>query len=285
MDYMHKITQFCKENQVSTTEVADALGKMGVFPKVLPINTKQYRIGPVRCVFTSNGSNYAVHEQVREVQRGEVVILFSHKCEELAIIGDLIAKFTLVHRGAEAIVVQGMVRDAAKLRTEGFSIWSDGVSPLGCHNRPTEPYPKGLAVVATLPEADRAFINAQCRPKRPQGQPSQNAGGAELAARDKVFAVSSHDDLHCSCDTSLTAPQISTKQRNKCALDGLVVMLPARVEQPFPDQGCDLGLPDLKRQAAQPGASAGAVQPHARHGWRSCCDGGGHRLDQSMLNI
>jgi 4-hydroxy-4-methyl-2-oxoglutarate aldolase len=144
MDYMHKIMQFCKENQVSTTEVADALGKMGVFPKVLPINTKQYRIGPVRCVFTSNGSNYAVHEQVREVQRGEVVILFSHKCEELAIIGDLIAKFTLVHRGAEAIVVQGMVRDAAQLRTEGFSIWSDGVSPLGCHNRSMDPYPKEL---------------------------------------------------------------------------------------------------------------------------------------------
>lgn len=144
MDNMHKVIDFCRKNRVSTTEVADALGKSGVFPKVLPLNLNHYRIGPVRCVFTANGSNYAVHEQVRNVQEGEVVIIFAHQCNDLAIIGDLITKYTLLYRGAEAVVVQGMVRDAAKLRREGFSIWSDGVSPLGCHNRPTEPYPKGL---------------------------------------------------------------------------------------------------------------------------------------------
>jgi 4-hydroxy-4-methyl-2-oxoglutarate aldolase len=144
MDYMQKTLDFCQKNRVSTTEVADALGKTGVFPKVLPINTNQYRVGPVRCVFTANGSNYAVHEQVRNVQAGEVVILFAHQCNDLAIIGDLITKYTLLYRGAEAIVVQGMVRDAAKLRREGFSVWSYGVSPLGCHNRPTESYPNEL---------------------------------------------------------------------------------------------------------------------------------------------
>jgi len=123
----------------------------------------------------------------------------------------------------------------------------------------------GPRVVLALPETDGAFIYPEGGAERALGEPCQNTGGAELAPCDKVLAVSSHDNLHCSCDTSLTAPQISIKQRIKCALDGLVVMLPARVEQPFPDQGCDLGLPDLKRQAAQPGASAGAVQTHARH--------------------
>ena len=68
----------------------------------------------------------------------------AYQCNNLAIIGDLITKYTLLYRGAEAVVVQGMVRDAAKLRREGFSVWSDGVSPLGCHNRPTESYPKEL---------------------------------------------------------------------------------------------------------------------------------------------
>ena len=144
MDYMQVILNFCRKNRVSTTEVADALGKTGVFPKVLPVNLNQYRIGPVRCVFTANASNYAVHEQVRDVKEGEVVIVFAHQCDDRAIIGDLITKFTLLYRGAEAIVVQGMVRDAAQLRREGFAIWSDGVSPLGCHNRPTEPYPTDL---------------------------------------------------------------------------------------------------------------------------------------------
>ena len=53
----------------------------------------------------------------------------------------------------------------------------------------------GPPVVLALPEADRAFINAQCRPKRPLGQPSQNRGGAELAPRDKFLALSGHGNL------------------------------------------------------------------------------------------
>jgi 4-hydroxy-4-methyl-2-oxoglutarate aldolase len=144
MNYMQKILDFCRKNRVSTTEVADALGKTGVFPRVLPINNNQYRIGPVRCVFTANGSNYAVHEQVRDVNAGEVVLLLTHQCTELAIIGDLVAKYTILYRGAESVVVQGLVRDAAKLRREGYPVWSEGVSPLGCHNRPADPYPKEL---------------------------------------------------------------------------------------------------------------------------------------------
>ena len=144
MSYTKQIIDFCRKNRVSTTEVADALGKTGVFPKVLPVSHDQYRVGPVRCIFTANGSNYAVHEQVREVKEGEVAILFAHQCDDRAIIGDLITKYALLYRGAEAVVVQGMVRDVARLRRERFAIWSDGVSPLGCHNKPTEPYPKEL---------------------------------------------------------------------------------------------------------------------------------------------
>ncbi len=146
MNYAEEILKFCRKNRVSTTEVADALGKTGVFPKVLPITLDQYRVGRVRCVFTANGSNYAVHEQVRDVNEGEVVIVFAHECEGRAIIGDLISKYVLLYRGAEALVVQGMVRDAARLRREGFAIWSDGVTPLGCHNKPTECYPKQLKI-------------------------------------------------------------------------------------------------------------------------------------------
>lgn len=142
--YKQEIINFCIENRVSTTEVADALGKSGVLPKVLPINLNQYRIGPVRTIFTANNSNYSVHEQLRNVKKGEIVIIFAHRCEERAIIGDLVAKFTLLYKGAAALVVQGMVRDAAAIRREGYAIWSYGVSPLGCFNTPSDPYPCDL---------------------------------------------------------------------------------------------------------------------------------------------
>jgi regulator of RNase E activity RraA len=144
MNYTDAILDYCRKNRVSTTEVADALGKSGVFPRVLPVNPNQYRIGTVRCVFTANNSNFAVHEQIRHVQDGEVVIIFTHQCEERAIIGDLISKYLLLYRGAAAVVVQGRLRDVASLRREGFALWSEGVSPLGCYNIPADPYPPDL---------------------------------------------------------------------------------------------------------------------------------------------
>jgi 4-hydroxy-4-methyl-2-oxoglutarate aldolase len=147
MNFTEQIIDFCNKNRVSTTELADALGKTGVFPKVLPISHGLYRVGPVRCVFTANNSNWSVHEQIRQVQEGEVVIIFSHGCDDdRAIIGDLISKYVLLYRGAAAIVVQGLVRDVSALRREGFAVWSEGVSPLGCFNMPVEEYPAALEV-------------------------------------------------------------------------------------------------------------------------------------------
>lgn len=145
MNHAARIIEFCRKNRVSTTEVADSLGKAGVFPRVLPVTSNLYRVGPVRCIFTANNSNWDVHEQIRHVRQGEVVIIFAHACDsDRAIIGDLISKYTLLYRGAAAIVVQGPVRDVAALRREGYAVWSDGVSPLGCFNSPVEPYPAHL---------------------------------------------------------------------------------------------------------------------------------------------
>lgn len=144
MSLQKEIIDYCKRNRVSTTEVADAMGKSGVFTRVTPVTPNQYRIGPVRCVFTANESNYAVHEQVRDVQEGEVVIIFAHNCDGRAIIGDLISKYVLLYRGAVAIVVQGLLRDAAALKRDNYAIWAEGYYPLGCFNKPTDPYPAEL---------------------------------------------------------------------------------------------------------------------------------------------
>lgn len=145
MSIQQQIVDFCSKNRVSTTEVADALGKSGVLPSLLPVSQSMYRVGPVRCIFTAHNSNWAVHEQIRSVREGEVVIIFAHACDPgRAIIGDLISKFLLLYKGAAAIVVQGPVRDVAALRREGYAVWADGFSPLGCFNTPAEPFPAEL---------------------------------------------------------------------------------------------------------------------------------------------
>lgn len=139
-----KIVEFIRRNRVSTTEVTDALGKSGVVPGLYPLTPDQFRVGRARCVFAAHESNYAVHEQIRDIQEGDVVLVFAHDCQDRAIIGDLISKYVLFYRGAAALVVVGLVRDAARLRRERYPIWTKGVTPLGCFNADNGAFPDNL---------------------------------------------------------------------------------------------------------------------------------------------
>lgn len=139
-----EIISYIKRNRVSTTEVADALGKSGVMNDISPISTGMFKVGKVRCIFTANNSNYDLHEQIKAVKEGEVVIFFAHNCAKRALFGELVSKYLLLYRDAEAIVVDGLIRDASALLRENFSIWSKGATPLGCYNKKTEPFPVQL---------------------------------------------------------------------------------------------------------------------------------------------
>jgi len=139
-----KIINFLNETKLSTTEVADALGKTGVIQNVLPITSKKYIIGNTFCIFASNLSNYAVHNAAPEIKENDIVLIFTHNCEERAIIGDLIAKYILDYKKAKAIVVDGRVRDYGSLVKEKYPIWCSGISALGCHNAMSEMFPIDL---------------------------------------------------------------------------------------------------------------------------------------------
>ncbi len=140
-----QIVETITRNRISTTEVADALGKRGVLPGLRPMSDNLHRVGLVRPVFTAHQSNYAVHEQVRDVQPDEVCIIYAHDCADRAIVGDLVSKFVTLYRRASAIVVNGLVRDAARIRRERYPVWSAGVTPLGCWNTPAAPFPEEQA--------------------------------------------------------------------------------------------------------------------------------------------
>jgi 4-hydroxy-4-methyl-2-oxoglutarate aldolase len=145
MDVSKSIKDFCKVNRVSTTEVADALGKKGVLRAVKPLNEQHYVVGNVFPVFTAYGSNYEVHEQIREVQTGDVVLIFTYECDDLAIIGEVVAKYLLLYKGAGAVVVAGMVRDVSRLRRDNYPIWCEDFTPLGCNNLKQErQFPEAL---------------------------------------------------------------------------------------------------------------------------------------------
>lgn len=142
-DWKEKIIDYIRRNRVSTTEVADCLNKTGAVENVRPISSGHFRAGNVFWAYAHAESNWDVHERLQHVQERDVVLVEVFDCAERAIFGDLVSKFLILYRQAEAIVVTGNLRDAHRLVKERWPIWCKGFSPVGCFNtkpeRPLDP--------------------------------------------------------------------------------------------------------------------------------------------------
>lgn len=134
MEIRERIIDYIRINKVSTTEVADCLGKTGVLPNVMPINQGQFCVGKVKWVYAYNESNWDVHEQIRDVQKNDIVYIETFQCGDRAIVGELVSKYILLYRQAAAIVTNTKMRDAHRLIKEQYPIWCNGFSPVGCFN-------------------------------------------------------------------------------------------------------------------------------------------------------
>lgn len=133
-----EILEYIKRNRVSSTEVADALGKTGVVSEVRALNSRKFKAGNVFWVYAYGETNWDVHEQIQNVKEGDIVFVEVFDCNEKAIFGDLVAKYLLLYKGAEAIVVNGNLRDVHRLIKEDWPIWLKGVNPVGCFNKKLE---------------------------------------------------------------------------------------------------------------------------------------------------
>ena len=125
-------------NRISTTEIADCLGKSGAISGVHPLTAGYFRAGPVFFVYARDESNYELHEQLREAPAGSIVVIEETGCNERAVFGSLVSKFIMLYRQCEAIVACATLRDAPRLLKERWPIWCRGVTPIGCFNSPLE---------------------------------------------------------------------------------------------------------------------------------------------------
>ncbi len=169
-EIMDQMIELIRHNRISTSEISDCLGKTGEIKGITALNPGHFNVGPIRFVYAYNCSNWELHEQMADVRAGEVVVVEAIDCEDFALFGALVAKYVLLYRGAAAIAVKGLLRDAHSLRKENYPIWLYGVTPTGCYNRQNEtlpdderlkalraPYEGGIAVcddsgVVVIPE-------------------------------------------------------------------------------------------------------------------------------------
>lgn len=132
------IIDYLVRNRVSTTEVADCLGKTGVLPKLMPCNQGYYKAGRIKWVYAYDESNWPVHEQICDIEEDRIVFVDTVNCGDRAIFGELVSKYILLYHQSRAIVVNGKMRDAAALIREKWPIWCEGYTPVGCFNRKPE---------------------------------------------------------------------------------------------------------------------------------------------------
>jgi regulator of RNase E activity RraA len=134
MSNQHEIIDYIETNRVSTTEVADCLGKTGCVEGVSAVNRGHFHVGKVHWVYAYGETNWHVHEQIRYVDPGSIVVISVFDCNGRAIIGDIVAKYLLLYKKAKAIVIQGPARDANRLIKENWPVWCEGFNPVGCFN-------------------------------------------------------------------------------------------------------------------------------------------------------
>lgn len=133
-----QILDFLKRNRVSTTEVADCLGKTGVLDDIHPVNSGMYSVGVIHYIYGHSESNWSIHDQARDVREGEVVLMDGIHVNKRALAGELICKFLIYYRMAAAVVGMGHMRDANDLIKNRFPVWCRGVTPVGCFNNHVE---------------------------------------------------------------------------------------------------------------------------------------------------
>ncbi len=128
--------------RMSTEEISDILGKTGALRGIHSVNVGKYAVGEIQYVCAYSNSNWPVHEQIINLKPEKICFIDTCFVNEYAIFGELVSSYIINKRKAKAIIINGLVRDAAGIRSKGYPIWCSGVTPLGCFNVCVNPNPE-----------------------------------------------------------------------------------------------------------------------------------------------
>ncbi len=153
---INKIISYIKQNRVSTTEIADCMGKVGLFENAKILNKGHFEVGKVHYCYADNESNWNVHKNIQNIEENSIVLVDDLGSNNRGIFGDLVSKYLLLYKQSLAIITNGNIRDAHTLVKENYAIWCNGVNPVGCFNTEPEDPIDSL----TLEQRKKYFENA-----------------------------------------------------------------------------------------------------------------------------
>lgn len=139
MNFHKKAIEIIESNRISSTEVADALGKKGVLSGYQPLNENHFLVGQISYIFAHDESNWPIHFQIKDLSENKVIFIDSFNCNEKALFGDLVAKYIMLYKKSKGIIANGFLRDIPDLKKYNYPIWCKGHTPLGCFNKDVKP--------------------------------------------------------------------------------------------------------------------------------------------------
>lgn len=122
-----------------TADLSDLLNRLyAMSPAVHNLVNDRCIAGPACTVKVYPGDNLMVHKALDIAKPGDVIVVDASNCHTTAVIGDLVAR-KAQHRGIEAFVIDGLVRDLAEMKAVGLPVYAKGVTPVGpLHRGPGE---------------------------------------------------------------------------------------------------------------------------------------------------
>lgn len=110
--------------------VGDAQERMGVASGLVPMWSGARMVGPAYTVWTRPGDNLFIHNALKEVQTGDVIVANGGGDCSRALIGELIG-IRAGKLGVAGFVIDGAVRDVEVLAVSGPPVFARSRTPAG----------------------------------------------------------------------------------------------------------------------------------------------------------
>lgn len=117
-----------RARSVTTTLLSDAMGTGAMDYKIKPVADGVHMVGTAMTVSLQGGDNLFLHQAIYSGKEGYVLVADGKGHTENAYLGELMAGASKAV-GLKGIVIDGLVRDKAALKTLQIPIFAKGFTP------------------------------------------------------------------------------------------------------------------------------------------------------------
>lgn len=113
-----------------TSAISDCMDRLAGTYRLSPRHGDKPLLGYAHTVRVRAGDNLHIHDALRRVRPGEVLVVDGGGCEERALVGEIMMRVA-ISRGVAGFVIDGAVRDVAAFRAAGFPCYARAVTHRG----------------------------------------------------------------------------------------------------------------------------------------------------------